>query len=325
MSVNGKLAVWNFETKVVIISALFIRLLILSRAHHSQDDHRLTLDYATAGYECSFNLIGFHSMLSKGVKWPQGFLWRLWLILRQRETWLVILALLGITLFFWLLSEPLIYLLQQGDVVSNWINGFGVLAPLAYISLFALQILIAPMPGQFMGMMGGYVFGVVLGSLYSITGLAIGAGLAMLLARRYGRPFLERFFSPAELKVWERKLYMRSPVSWGLLFVFPVPDVVFYFAGLSSIPLVRLLPAVIGGRGLGLLFANIVGGLSATLPPEWVVVKWAVIALLALLIYRHERKLRLYFLLGVRSWERAVRRWFRRSPTMPTTAENSPE
>lgn len=264
-------------------------------------------------------------MLSKGVKWPQGFLWRLWLILRQRETWLVLLTLAGITLFFWLLSEPLIYLLHQGDLVSDWVNSFGALAPLAYISIFALQILIAPMPGQFMGMMGGYVFGVFLGSLYSITGLAIGAGLAMFLARRFGRPFLERFFSRDEVKAWERKLYMRSPVSWGLLFVFPVPDVVFYLAGLSTIPLVRLLPSVIAGRGLGLFFANMVGGLSATLPPEWVVIKWMVLVVLALLLYRHERKLRLYFLLGVRSWERVVRRWSGRGASTPSIIGNSPE
>lgn len=251
-------------------------------------------------------------MLSKGVKWPQGLLWRLVLILRQRETWLVLLTLTGITLFFWLLSEPLIYILRQGDVARAWIKSFGHWAPLAYISLFALQILVAPLPGQFMGIMGGYVFGVFLGSLYSITGLTIGAGLAMVLARRYGRPMLERFFGRDELRRWERKLYMRSPVNWGLLFVLPVPDVVFYLAGLSSIPLVRLLPAVIAGRSLGLFFANAVGGLTAHLPPEWVVVKWAVLLLLGLLLYRHERKLRLYFLLGVRYWERAVRHWQQR-------------
>jgi uncharacterized membrane protein YdjX (TVP38/TMEM64 family) len=251
-------------------------------------------------------------MLYKGVRRPQAILWGLLQVLRQRETWLVLLTLIGITLFFWLLSEPLIYILQQGDVARTWIKSFGGWAPLAYIALFALQILIAPLPGQFMGVMGGYVFGVFLGSLYSITGLTIGAGLALVLARRYGRPLLERFFDREQLKLWERKLYMRSPVNWGLLFVFPVPDLVFYLAGLSSIPLVRLLPAVIAGRGLGLFFANAVGGLTAHLSPEWVIVKWAVIAVLALLLYRQERKLRLYLLLGVRSWERFVRRWVRR-------------
>lgn len=251
-------------------------------------------------------------MLYKSVKRPQDMLWRLVVLFRQRETWLVLVALTGITLFFWLLSEPLIYILHQGDVARTWINSFGAWAPFAYIALFALQILIAPMPGQFMGVMGGYVFGFFLGSLYSITGLTIGAGLAIVLARRYGRPLLERFFGREQLKLWERKLYMRSPVNWGLLFVFPVPDLVFYLAGLSSIPLVRLIPAIIAGRSLGLLFANIVGGLTAYLPPEWVVVKWAVIVVLGLLLYRQERKLRLYFLLGVRAWERTLRRWANR-------------
>lgn len=251
-------------------------------------------------------------MLYKGVKRPQYALWRLLLVLRQRETWLILLVLTGITLFFWFLSEPLIYLLRQGDMVRAWINSFGSWAPLAYISLFALQILIAPMPGQFMGVMGGYVFGIFWGSFYSITGLTIGAGLAIAIARRYGRPLLERFFERAQLKLWERKLYMRSPVNWGVLFVFPVPDFVFYLAGLSSVSLVRLLPAVIVGRSLGLLFANVVGGLTAHLPPEWVVVKWAVIVVAALLLYRQERKVRLYFLLGVRYWERTWRRWARR-------------
>jgi uncharacterized membrane protein YdjX (TVP38/TMEM64 family) len=251
-------------------------------------------------------------MISKGVKRPQDALWRLVLILRQRETWLILLTLTGITLFFWLLSEPLIYVLRQGDVARAWIKSFGSWAPLAYISLFALQILIAPMPGQFMGVMGGYVFGVFWGTFYSITGLAIGAGLAIGLARHYGRPWLERFFERDQIKRWERKLYMRSPVNWGLLFVLPVPDVVFYLAGLSSIPLTRLLPAVVIGRGFGLLFANSVGGLTAHMAPEWVVVKWTAIVIIGLLLYRQERRLRLYFLLGVRYLERILRHSLRR-------------
>ncbi len=250
-------------------------------------------------------------MLYKGVKRPQDALWRVVLLLRQRETWLVLLSLTGIGGFFWLISEPLIYILQQGDIARTWIKSFGAWAPLAYISLFALQIIIAPLPGQFMGLMGGYIFGFLLGSLYSITGLTIGASLVMILARRYGRPLLERFFASDQLKRWERKLYMRSPVNWGLLFLFPVPDFVFYLAGLSSVALSRLLPAVIIGRGLGLLLANSVGGLTAYLPPEWAAVKWAVFAIIGFLLYRHERRLRLYLLLGVRYVEHIRRRWTR--------------
>lgn len=247
-------------------------------------------------------------MVEKTAKRPQILLVQLGIILRQREVWLALLAFSTMVVLFWAFREPLVYLLHQGDVARNWVNHFGYWAPLVYIGVFAMQILIAPMPGQFLGVMSGYIFGILLGSLYSIIALTIGAGIAIYLARRLGRPLLERFVEPEQLRLWERKLYMRSPVNWGVLFVFPVPDFVFYMAGLSSIPLIRLIPAIIIGRSLGLIFAGTAGGLTAKLPPEWVLMKWAFLLAVGLLLYRHERRLRLYLLLGIRKFERTVRR-----------------
>lgn len=251
-------------------------------------------------------------MVEKIVKRPQLMWGRISFIFRQREFWLALIAFSAIGVIFWAFSRQLIYILHQGDIAREWILGFGFWAPLAYIGLFAMQILIAPMPGQFLGVMSGFVFGVFLGSFYSIVALTIGAGLAMYIARRFGRPLLERFVEPDQLRLWERKLYMRSPVNWGLLFVFPVPDFVFYLAGLSSIPLIRLVPAIIAGRSIGLILAGIAGGLTAQLPPEWVLIKWAFLLAVGLLLYRHERRLRLYLLLGIRALERSTRRWQRK-------------
>ena len=250
-------------------------------------------------------------MLHKNLKRLQLFSRQLWVILRQREVLLALVALVVIAVIFWAVSGQLVYLLHQGDLARTWVKSFGIWAPFAYIGLFALQIIIAPMPGQFLGVMGGYIFGIFFGALYSITALTIGAITAMILARRLGRPALARFFDEEQLRLWERKLYMRSPVNWGLLFVFPVPDFVFYLAGLSSIPLLRLVPSVIVGRSIGLVFASVAGGLTAYLPPEWVLIKWAFLLMVGLLLYRHERKLRFYLLLGVRRLERAVVRWQR--------------
>lgn len=255
-------------------------------------------------------------MRYKNSRSPQPFLRRLWLVLRQREVVLALLAMAAISVIFWAVSEPLTYLLHQGDLARTWVKSFGMWAPFAYMSLFALQIIVAPVPGQFLGIMSGFIFGIFWGALYSITALTIGALVTMVLARRLGRPALARFFDEEQLRVWERKLYMRSPVNWGLLFVFPVPDFVFYLAGLSSIPLIRLVPSVIVGRSIGLILASIAGGLTAYLPPEWVLVKWAFLLMVGLLLYRHERKLRLYLLLGVRQLERAVKRWQRQWRTL---------
>ncbi len=228
--------------------------------------------------------------------------------LRRWEFWALVAG--GVLLVFtlWWLSDPLARLLDRGDDLRRWILGFGPLAPLVYMAIFALQVLLAPIPGHFMGVMGGYLFGVLLGSLYSIIGLTLGAGLAMLLARVYGRPLINRFFEPETITAWEKKLRTRSPFTWWLVFLFPVADLIFYVAGLSSVPLRVLLVALIAGRGSGLLMANVLGHWTAQLAPEVVLAIWAMIGVLAVLAYIHQRKLRLIVLLSARR----VRRWARR-------------
>ncbi len=257
--------------------------------------------------------------------WQQAHgLGRLAILLRRAELWLVV-SLLGVLAFvLWLVGAELIRLIEWAETSRSLLTTFGPLAPLAYIGLFASQILIAPFPGQFMGIMSGYLFGFFWGALYSIIGLALGAGLAIGLARRYGRPLLDRFFETATVHRWERKLRMRSPITWGLLFLFPVPDLVFYVAGLSRVPMRHLLVAVITGRGLGLIFASIFGSLSATLPPEWVIAKWLVLLFAALLGYRYQRHLRLFVLLAVRRLQRLMRRWWRRLQPTPNFTRSNP-
>lgn len=244
---------------------------------------------------------------TKVSKQPYQTLWRATAYVRRWELWAVVGGGVALALILWWLSGPLTRVLDRGDDLRYWILGFGPMAPLVYMGIFALQVLLAPLPGQFLGVMGGYLFGILLGSLYSIAGLALGAGLAMLVARTFGRPIVDRFFEPAQITAWEKKLRTRSPFTWWLLFVFPVPDLIFYVAGLSSVPLRVLWPTAIAGRGLGLLLANVLGHWSAHLAPEELLIKWAIIALLGVLAYFHQRRLRLIILLSARR----VRRWSR--------------
>ncbi|OUC09386.1 hypothetical protein RY27_03175 [Litorilinea aerophila] len=227
---------------------------------------------------------------------------------RRQELWMLLGAAGVGLLLVWLLDTPFTALLLQAQELRLWIRSFGPLAPLIYILVFTAQILLAPVPGQFMAVMGGYLFGVFWGSLYSLLGLLLGAGGAMLIGRKLGRPFLERFFTPEQLTYWERKLRMRSAITWWLLFVFPVPDLVYYVAGLTTVPLRRLLVAVLTGRGLGLILSNVLGSWSAHLPPEWVLIKWTLLLVAAALVIRHQRRVRLCALLAVRALRRRLRR-----------------
>src|SRR5207245_2148242 len=51
----------------------------------------------------------------------------------------------------------------------------GVLAPVLFIALQTLQVIMSPIPGDATGFLGGYLFGAWLGLCYSTIGLTIGS------------------------------------------------------------------------------------------------------------------------------------------------------
>jgi uncharacterized membrane protein YdjX (TVP38/TMEM64 family) len=72
-----------------------------------------------------------------------------------------------------------------------WIAQFGIFAPLVFIFLQALQVVVAPIPGQVVALVAGYLFGPLAGTVYSLTGVLIGSAVAFSLSKRYGRSFVE--------------------------------------------------------------------------------------------------------------------------------------
>lgn len=230
-------------------------------------------------------------------------------IYRRADVWLILSGSIAVGLLFWQYGAHILGVLERAPESRAWIESYGPLAPLAYISLYTTQIVVAPLPGNFMGILAGYLFGILWGAVYSVVALTIGVSVAVGLSRLFGRPLLERFVSDASLEKWESKLRIRSPLLWSILFMFPVPDALIYVAGLSSLPLRTLIPAIVVGRSAGIIFANVVGGWSAQLPSHWQLVNWTVFLALGLLVYVHQRRIKLYTLLGYRRGQQSVRRW----------------
>ena len=71
------------------------------------------------------------------------------------------------------------------EALDAWLSGFGLLAPLAYLGLYAVGT-IAFLPGALFALAGGALFGPVWGSLLNLVGATIGASLAFLIARYLG-------------------------------------------------------------------------------------------------------------------------------------------
>lgn len=172
----------------------------------------------------------------------------------------------GLALWYW--REPLRMLFRDPSRVREWIAGFGFWAPLVSIALSTAQVLLAPVPGQIIGVANGYLYGVWLGTLYSLLGLLIGTALAMWLARQFGRPLVERLVKREHLERWDRITMRQGPWFFFLIFLIPgLPDdLVCFLIGLSPLPLPHMVLLALLGRLPGVLVSCWVGAYATGLP-----------------------------------------------------------
>ena len=168
----------------------------------------------------------------------------------------------------WTWREPLRALFNDQERVREWVASFGPWGPLVTVALNVAQVLLAPVPGQFVGIVNGYLYGIGWGTLYSMAGLLLGTSLAMVLGRWFGRPLVERLARPETLARWDRIADHQGPLFFFLVFLFPfVPDDISCFLiGLSSLPIPRMLILAVLGRLPGVFVSCWVGAFATELP-----------------------------------------------------------
>ncbi len=157
-------------------------------------------------------------------------------------------------------------------------------APISIVLLQAAQVLLAPIPGQVIGMASGYLFGALQGALYSILGTALGSLLAFTLARRFGRPLVKHVAPRHVMERLDASIRRRGLLFFVLVFLLPFlpDDLICFAAGLTPIPIPALMLAVLAGRPPGIIVSAWVGANARDLSAS----QWAAVitgsALLAL-------------------------------------------
>jgi uncharacterized membrane protein YdjX (TVP38/TMEM64 family) len=180
-----------------------------------------------------------------------------------------LLLILVASFALWRWSDPLITRLRDQDQIRLWLADFGPLAPLVSIALNVIQVLLAPVPGQFVGLANGYLFGVFWGTVYSLVGVMIGSAIAMGLGRWLGRPIVARFVNPSHLDRWDDLSARRGPIFFFLVFFLPLlPDDIICFAvGLSPLAIPYILALAALGRLPGLVASSWLGANASALSP----------------------------------------------------------
>ncbi|MFQ3475155.1 TVP38/TMEM64 family protein [Halonotius sp. F2-221B] len=138
----------------------------------------------------------------------------------------------------------------DAQALRTWIAGFGVFAPLVFIVLQATQVVVAPIPGQVVALVAGYLFGPVYGTIYSLTGVLIGSAVAFSLAKRYGRSFVERVIAD---EVIDRFDAFVERVGVPGLFAFVIipglpDDAICFLSGLTTWRLRTFIAVIAVGR-----------------------------------------------------------------------------
>jgi uncharacterized membrane protein YdjX (TVP38/TMEM64 family) len=120
---------------------------------------------------------------------------------------ILILALAGLVLFgVWpgLRESDLATgrLLTASDLtgVREHLRSYGPWAPAATFVLIQLQAVLAPLPSFPVIYAAGFLFGTFWGGLLSWVSVLASAALCFSLARRFGRPLVERVVTPAALR-----------------------------------------------------------------------------------------------------------------------------
>ena len=183
----------------------------------------------------------------------------------------IILAVVTFVVFKWWAPLSSFF----GDTVdAAWfMERYGKWAPLVTIVLHAAQVILAPIPGQALDLLNGYLFGPWLGTIYSMAGIMFGSALVMWLSRRFGRPLVERFVDPQTLDKLDGVTEQRGELVIFLIFLVPFlpDDALCFLAGLTNIPLPKLVLLAAVGRFPGIFAASWVGATTKEFKPEhWI-------------------------------------------------------
>ncbi|MBW1916921.1 MAG: TVP38/TMEM64 family protein [Deltaproteobacteria bacterium] len=147
------------------------------------------------------------------------------------------------------------------EKIKDFVASFGPLAPVVFILIQTFQVVAAPIPGEATGFLGGFLFGVFPGFLYSTIGLTLGSTLAFLIGRWLEVHVVAKIVSPETLEKFDFIIERQGTLVAFLLFLFPgfPKDYLCLILGLSPMPIKVFLIIVTLGRMPGTLMLSLQG------------------------------------------------------------------
>nr|WP_242025335.1 VTT domain-containing protein [Leptolyngbya sp. FACHB-36] len=137
---------------------------------------------------------------------------------------------------------------------QNSIKQAGVLAPILFILISAVSLIIAPLSGSSIFIIGGAVFGKETAFFLSWIASTLGCSLNFWISRKFGRRVAARLIgktSLVELDRFMQRLKRQREILYMILLMPIAQDIVSYAVGLTNVKYTHFLIAlVISGAGI---------------------------------------------------------------------------
>jgi len=152
-------------------------------------------------------------------------------------------------------------LFSDRERISTIIESFGTGAPLMFMLVQLFQVLLAPIPGEASGFIGGYLFGTARGFLYSSIALTAGSWLNFVIGRFLGKRYIRKLIPAVHLTRFNTIIKRQGIIVIFLLFIFPgfPKDYLCLFLGLSAIPAKVFILLAATGRMPGTFMLSLQG------------------------------------------------------------------
>lgn len=158
---------------------------------------------------------------------------------------------------------------KSKEALRDFVESWGSAAPLAFIFIQALQVVVAPIPGELTGAVGGFIFGTWPNVVYSTIGLTVGSMGAFMAARIIGMPLVRYFVSEIHLKRFHFLTERKGAIIAFAFFAIPgfPKDILSYILGMSPMGVASFFWVSTLGRIPGTIMLSLSG--SAIYDQDW--------------------------------------------------------
>ena len=148
----------------------------------------------------------------------------------------------------------------DNEILLTKIKSFGLLAPLCFILIQIVQVVLPVIPGGASCLVGVMAFGAVGGFIYNYVGLVLGSICSFLLSRKFGMSIINKLFKEKDIKKALDKINnSKYDLIFFLIILLPgLPDDLFcYISGITKMSLKKFTLIILIGKPLTLLVYSI--------------------------------------------------------------------